>query len=432
MKIGKVADILKAIMNFEREKLDNVDIDHGPTIGAMYEGLTSEILQKAIPPSLGLKVKSGFIKNSLNEKSPQIDCMLVRGDGKTVPYTQFREYHINDVLAIFEIKKTLYGEELKDAFQHQKKVLNLYDKEVQHNVSQEGVIRIEPALNVFAKITGSTPPVYEKLKELPFHLQMIHHTLISEMLAPLRIIFGYHGFTTEKGLRDSLINYLKDNVGEVTGFGVGSFPNFITSNGFSLLKTAGYPYCLKLDEQGYWNFIVSSSSNPIWIILELILTKINLLHKELYWNVGEYEEVFNQLLKGIAVKSSIASGWKYEYAEISADTLKKAGVKKSFQPYPLSWIEFLLMNELCQKGRIDTTDKELHSFIGSKKETPSQVFANLVKSGLVAWNETDLVLITTMCQCAMLPDGSYAAGENSHGQFTSYVFAKQRELKSNL
>ena len=40
--IKTAADLLKAFTDAERAKLDGEELTHGPTIGAMYEGLTKE------------------------------------------------------------------------------------------------------------------------------------------------------------------------------------------------------------------------------------------------------------------------------------------------------------------------------------------------------------------------------------------------------
>jgi hypothetical protein len=91
--ISTVAEFLHALKEEEARRLAEVDIDHAPTIGQMYEGLSKDLLGRAIPPQLGLRVVSGFITDGLGRRSGQIDCMLVSGDGDPVPYTgkQHRE-----------------------------------------------------------------------------------------------------------------------------------------------------------------------------------------------------------------------------------------------------------------------------------------------------------------------------------------------------
>ena len=85
--IHDVSDLLKGIMLEERAKLDAYSLKHGPTIGKMYEGLTSDILGRAIPESLGLQLQHGIIHDGQGTMSVEIDCMLVKGIGEKIPYT---------------------------------------------------------------------------------------------------------------------------------------------------------------------------------------------------------------------------------------------------------------------------------------------------------------------------------------------------------
>lgn len=59
--IKSASDILNGFLSEERKKLDLFDLKHAPTIGSMYEGLTSETLNRAIPQQLNLGIKSGVI-----------------------------------------------------------------------------------------------------------------------------------------------------------------------------------------------------------------------------------------------------------------------------------------------------------------------------------------------------------------------------------
>jgi hypothetical protein len=85
--IKTVSDILDGFIEEEKKKLDQFDLKHGPTIGAMYEGLTADVLNKAIPLHLDLRIESGVIYDDTNTMTGQIDCMLVRGQGIEIPYT---------------------------------------------------------------------------------------------------------------------------------------------------------------------------------------------------------------------------------------------------------------------------------------------------------------------------------------------------------
>jgi hypothetical protein len=98
--------ILRRLKLKEQAILSTQNITHGPTIGDMYEGLTHDVLSRAIPSSAGLRLVEGFVVGPDKTLSPQIDCMLVRGDGEQIPYTDHHKWPVKDVIAVFEIKKT--------------------------------------------------------------------------------------------------------------------------------------------------------------------------------------------------------------------------------------------------------------------------------------------------------------------------------------
>ena len=82
-----------------------LNIQHNPTIGDMYEGLTKILTDKAIFKGLDLRVTSGKIKNIYGVLSRQIDCMIVVGDGEKIPFTEDYIYEVNKVIAVIEVKK---------------------------------------------------------------------------------------------------------------------------------------------------------------------------------------------------------------------------------------------------------------------------------------------------------------------------------------
>src|ERR1700687_4623636 len=121
--IKTVASLLAAFSEAEVREIEKAGIKHAPTIGSMYEGLTSTLLHKAIPEGLGLQVVSGFIDDGQGNLTDQIDCMLVKGTGISVPFTILFKWHIKDVIAVLEVKKNLFSSELADAHGDLRKVL---------------------------------------------------------------------------------------------------------------------------------------------------------------------------------------------------------------------------------------------------------------------------------------------------------------------
>ena len=86
--IKTVSDLLLSLKSREQELLKQYDIvKHPGIIGDMYEGLTKEVLSKSVFEGLNIQIRAGKIKNSKNEFSGEIDCMIVVGEGESIPYT---------------------------------------------------------------------------------------------------------------------------------------------------------------------------------------------------------------------------------------------------------------------------------------------------------------------------------------------------------
>lgn len=75
--ITSFTQLLRELQVAEDAQLRKQNITHAPTIGDMYEGLTKDILSRAIPEELGLQLVDGFVVDRAGNLSRQIDCMLV-------------------------------------------------------------------------------------------------------------------------------------------------------------------------------------------------------------------------------------------------------------------------------------------------------------------------------------------------------------------
>jgi hypothetical protein len=274
--IEKFSDILRAFMDEEAKKLAEFKMKHAPTIGSMYEGLSAKILEAALPVELDLRVVSGFAVDKLGNMSGQMDCMLVRGAGEAIPHTSSFKWPIQDVLAVFEIKKRLTYADLKDSFNHLRQINESY-RAFLDQMGSDAKLNLRSAIRAFGQITG----VHSngRTDDVPEHLQMLHYTLMIEQLSPVRIVWAYGGYKRQSTLRAAMIRLLNDAATgtDGQGFGVPSFPQLISSNGISLVKGNGQPYSVQLQGE-YWPFYFSSTTNPLRIMLELIWTKISITY----------------------------------------------------------------------------------------------------------------------------------------------------------
>jgi hypothetical protein len=177
--IDTVADFLLDLKNREQELLEKYDIiGHPGIIGDMYEGLTKEILGKSIFKGFDLHIRAGKIKNSKNEFSGEIDCMIVIGEGEKIPYTDKYIYESNRVIAVVEVKKNLYSKDIKDSFQKLKSVIKITE------LNEGEIYHADILRSVWRLAFKEELPERENLKNLPSEIQMIYHTLLLEAVYP--------------------------------------------------------------------------------------------------------------------------------------------------------------------------------------------------------------------------------------------------------
>lgn len=417
--IRNIADIIKAFSDEERAKLDAFEVEHRPTIGAMYEGLTNTILEKSIPVNINLKIVSGVIFDCSGDMTGQIDCMLVEGEGEKIPYTDLYKWHVKDVICVFEVKKNLYSKDLNEAFFHLRKVLSSYFRYLESGFSNKK-IDISNAQKAFSMMTGNLAPEYHRADSLDFEEQHIFHTLLVEQMSPVRIIFGYHGFKSEYSFRESMVNFIESHVGEKE-FGVTSFPQLVICGDYSLLKANGFPYCPTI-RNGYWDFYLSSSDNPIIFIIELIWTKLRNRYPDLaLWDDDLSLENMNFFIRCKPMDVPEGKGWEYRYEEIPKSVLENIACSKKWEPVYLDDNQYLVLNMVCSKGRQNIKDFDFLNYLKKEGISIDDFISTLLKTGLFAMDDNDLVLIAENCTSMILPSGDIVAAENNTGRLTKWL-----------
>ena len=115
-QIKNIADLLNEIFKSNVLKAENYLEDNGTKhpvlIGDIYEGVTADLLRRTLFEELNLKVVTGQVRLHNGELSNQIDCIIVKGNPQKMPFTDKYECCIDDVIAVIEVKKTLYKDEL--------------------------------------------------------------------------------------------------------------------------------------------------------------------------------------------------------------------------------------------------------------------------------------------------------------------------------
>ncbi len=410
--ITSYADLLKRFIEVELEILDKYQISHAPTIGDMYEGLTHNFLNRSIPHELNLQIVDGFIANDNGEISSQIDCMLVSGEGERIPHTDHYKFKSKNVIAVIEVKKKLYSTELASSYNNLLSVYKLAEpKESENNLFWDAYIAI----------LGELPPSHQETGNPPLWKEQILRTLIMEEMLPVRIAFGYHGYSQESKFREAFIKFLDKNMGK-DGFGAAHFPNLMISNTFSIVKLNGMPYGERINRNdNFWGLLGSYAGNPLVLLLELIWTKITYtfhLFVDGYNNDLKVENL-KKMLYAKAIRRNNQIGWEYKYVSIREDVLSSASPFDTWKPTKLNDEQAPLFFYLLENLEVDIADSQFVREWG--EDNLEQIANSLIATGLVGKTGSKFVLLTTACKVAFIPDGTLIAGEDNNGRFTNWV-----------
>lgn len=421
--IRTLGNLLDELRLAEAARLNAVDITHPPTIGAMYEGLTRSILDCAIPTNLDLRIVQGFVIDGRGGRTGQIDCMLVRGEGTPVPYVDGTfQWHVKDVLAVFEVKKSLFGGDLADAFDQLRSVGEITSSWLE-GASGPAEFSLDASMQVYAQCMGEVVPPGADWKSMPMDKHLIWHTIMADQIAPVRIMLGYGGYSTENGLRRGFTDFLEKKRSTV-GYGPPSMPNLIVADGVSLVKLSGHPYSHPRLPDGWWPLIASSHVNPTLLVLEHLWTRISYLYPapEIFGEDLGLERL-STLVEAKPAEVAPGSGtwgWQFHVMKASAKKLAEGPDEAKWAPVELDATQSVIMHQLCQ-GDLDTTDADLLAFLATEGRRPDEFYQSLLNTRLVARDGNHLTLTTAECQIVILPDGRRVAADNNTGRLTRWV-----------
>jgi hypothetical protein len=423
--IRTVAEFLLQLKDVEAAKLDAVKLTHGPTIGDMYEGLSKDLLSRAIPEELGLRLVSGFIVDGIGGMSGQIDCMLVRGQGEQVPYTSSYFWHAKDVIAVLEIKKNLFGDELADDFAKLRMVKKLESNYRSTLHGQHDKIDVESGLRTFEQTTGRVRPARDKVDSLSELDWLIYHHVVFEELSVIRIIFGYHGFHTERGFRQSFFNLLQKNQNK-PGWGITSLPHLIVSGGYSMVKANGQPYIGRVVDNA-WPCYSSSAANPLRFVLELIWTRLD---REFsiggLWGDDLDVEVFHPyLMARSAVQENGHLGWSYEYVDLSERQLTGSRTSAPWEPTILTEHQYVVLGLLLQGYQISPHDSDVSRRLKQEGVRIDQFWKDLIDTRLVGVDGDELQLLTDQLMVVKMPNGQIYGADNRAGHMVRWIAAQE-------
>lgn len=424
--IKSVADLVLNLKEKEEEIINAfsqkyTDTQHPTIIGDMYEGVAKKILEKSIFEGFDLRIASGQISNSKGELSNEVDCMIVEGDGNLIPNTDKYVYDISNVVAVIEVKKNLYKQDLEDSHYKMAKLGRMFDVR-DMNSNEHQLFR-----DAFRATVKMDLPKHEDVSNYSLEIQMIYHTLLIETLMPLRIIFGFYGYTGMNNLRKGFIKILEENLStdklKKRGFSPSFFPNLTFTRNSSLIKANGIPYSGELEDDDYWAFYVSSNHNPLNHLLEMIWTKLSYKHEissNIFGDDLEIEGLF-RFLDAKPLEKDTRIGWEYRYTELPND-LDITPVFTEWQPHELLKQEYVLIEWLASGNRMNTKSKDFLNILRECKTDEDSFLKKMRTMNLIYKDKEDnLNLLTDDC-VTIIKDEKFYAGENKDGKMIAWIF----------
>ena len=406
--ITSFAEFLNQLQQKESEFLAAEEVKHAPTIGDMYEGLTRELVDRAIPTELNLRLVDGFVLGVDGKHSHQTDAMLVMGNsGRQLPKTDKWEWPIADILAVFEVKKNLYANDLADSI-NKMRAISFQQKELL--LSENKQVHLGPSNSAFARLMGRFPESSE-LDDLSSTDGEILRTIAHEQLAPVRIVFGYNGYVDELGLRTGFLDALEKVPDGLAGPAV--LPNLIVCRKNALLKMNGHPYIVPELDDGEWSLFGSTREAPMVLLLELLWTRLgNEFQARFPVDDTLRMEAIAPLLSGKPIVEGERRGWKF-YTKILDKNYLAEVEAPHWTPFEVSLEENAVFNMAMNQGGLALDDSGLLEAADHYGLDLREFADRLVGARLFSWKAANLAhpIADTIHQ-ATSPDGRFWLSAN--------------------
>lgn len=290
-------------------------------------------------------------------------------------------------------------------------------------------LKIDMIRDAFTSISKMEFPNRDQLNFLEEKYQMLYHILIVECLLPIRVIFGYEGFPSEKSLRDKFVEYISRQADSMTGikkgFGAHSLPNLIIAKENSLIKTNGMPYSITFNGGNEYCWIASYRRNPLLIFLELLWTRLTYMY-DISTNIFGFNLIEEALIP-LLTANGTKRGWEYTVIEYSEQNMVNMDKDAIWQPTILSQGEFILLNLLCQGEKV-IIDERLENWAKNLNENIQYIIEHLNNERLIYCENGFMKLLTKECKCVILPDKGYCAADDYDGRLTRWLMKYQKNI----
>lgn len=403
--IKNASELLAAFIAAERNKVDSIGMPHMPTLGSAYEAIAKAGIENqfVLPPGLDLRVVSGFIQDIPN----QIDCMLVRGEGLRYGLTDQYIYPIEQVLCVLEVKKTLNKTDLVDGIEHLAAVQRLFLKHFLscHEKGQE--FDFDPAREAFEKLTGRAGPrTGAAIDALSAPDQLVFGILARQLYAPVTVLLGFDGYSTERGLREAMLEIVECNLGTESLVSPDLLPSLITAGQFTLVKCTGRPYlaCGAKDE---WVVLASARHNVARILLEFLWTKISMFFRvHMPFGPDMDHENFKELLSAQGVVQDGNFSLQLTSVSFSEPALRRSAVTV-WEPVRLSSAAITLAERAGLRGGRLQLDQSLVEYVQRHHGAVlDEAVTELVGTGTFSRRGSSLQAVANQAMIASFDDGT--------------------------
>lgn len=420
--IKSVADVISNLIKQEKTRLEQFGpIKHGPTIGDMYEGLTQHCLNLAIPEDLNLKVVSGFIKNKEGLMSKQIDCMLVKGEGEIIPYTDKYIYRIEQVLVTVEVKKSLTQDGLKESFDNYSSYAHFVP---------DFDCSFKPIQNAFQLITRKTISSHQDIVNYSLQDQMIYNAIVTDFGSPVAVVMAYDGYQSELNFRRAVQKFVLDS--QQSGdrkISLSLFPTLIVNGDFSLIKLNGYPFASHESDE-WWNAIASYHTNSAKLLIELIWAKLSMFGG-LNANAFGQDLDLEVMKPFMRMKALTESRYNLDLIGLEARHLKRTTDTIRWAPVEINQAEYTFMSTLSTKLDMKPSDERFKKLLADEGLVEKDFINSLRNKGLAYFNGEKFDYFAEEVAVAFLPNGKSYAGSNVDNRFTDWVLEETIKITAN-
>ena len=400
-KIKSMSDLLDQILKENileaKEYHETYGTRHPTLVGDIYEGITSELLKRTLFEHLDLKVVSGQVRLHNGELSNQMDCMIVKKTGRKIPFTDKFECEIDDVIAVIEVKKTLYKSELEDSLLKMQKITEGFDVEKTKNK-----IREEDIYRGYELLTGKTLDDIDLYTSNNIDKNNFTSVLVNALLldysTPLRIVFGFDGYSNEKNLREGFSNILQTN--SSIQMGPRMLPNLIICKESSLIKTNGIPYGLRTEKEmnNQFNGLASYSHNPVLVLLEILWSRLchvffNQLDSNIFGDATKYENIVPLLIYSFEQHKGKYGfvGKLLKIKNIERKTLRSEGNLEK-ERINISIVANVVLTMLCSGKEVSILDQEFRKCCDREKVNLIELKKELLNTGYIKFRKDRILL----------------------------------------